>query len=272
MWLPKNITKTESGAARPPKSNVTFIRAIDVAGNITRDSNGVRILGNVTPKPGAKMFSVYLTPTRQEHNYASEGEEDQEAVRQTFIGWAPGDSLELSEFIQNSLGVGYIIIADNCTSGQKRVYGTLCSPMKLNVEKTANNEGVGAVLTFEQIAPTKYLPGHYFGATDLMEPHSTDSDLNLTVANGTTYSLDGATPAGETIDVASIDLETDTYISLIGAGGTSPFVLKNGETTSTEATVILKEGTDWTAMKEAVITLRVVNDGANTYLIEESRS
>ena len=269
MYFPKTVKKTESGAASPAKPNVTFLRADDVLGNIVRDGNGVRILGDIVPKPGAKMIQVYMTPSKQEKNYASDGDEDQETITQTFVGWHPGDSLDINEFVQNNLGVGYIIIADNCTDGNMRVYGTLCSPMKLNVEKTNDESGNGVQMTFEQAVGTKFVPGFYSGSLAFAEPHSTDEDLNLTVANGSQYLLD-ASAAGEALDVVSIDIPHGETVTLIGQGGTTPMKLENGA--STAATVILKDGTQWNALKDATITLRVFDDGATIYLIEENRS
>src|SRR5699024_5323688 len=131
---------------------------------------------------------------------------------------------------------------------QMRVYGTDCSPMKLNVEKTSDESGNGVQMTFEQKVGTKFVPGFYSGSLAFAAPHSTDHELDLTVANGTQYILNGGTPAGETIDVNSIDLEHDTFVTLIGATDANPYVLKNGETVSEEATVILKDGTDWAAL------------------------
>lgn len=274
MWIPQNITNkgAGSGAAAPSAPNVTFLRVEDTLNpNLPRDSKGVLVLGDIIPKPGARMFTIYLTPSKQTKNYTSEGDEDQETIKQKFEGWHPGDDLEINEFVQNNLGVGYFIIADNCVDGHKRLYGTHCSPMKLQVEQTSDNSGRGLTMTFEQATGTKYVPAFYAGNMVYATPFETSANLPLLEANGTQYLLE-ADEAGGSIDVSSIDLPHGTFVTLIGSGGGTPSTLSNGEVTTQTATVILKDGTPWTALKDASITLQVFTDGATIFLIEQSRT
>src|SRR5690606_18984337 len=96
-----------------------------------------------------------------------------------------------------------------------------------------------------------------------------DENLALTVANGTRFKL-AADTLGTALVIASLDHVDGTVISLIGGGGSDPFVLSAG--VSTAATVVLKSGTDWAAVENAVIDLKVVNGGATKYLVEQKRT
>jgi len=272
MWPVQNINSkgAGSGAAAPSAPNVTFIKSDDVLNpEMPRDSKGVLILGDIVPKPGAKMFTIYLTPSKQVKNYTSEGDEDMETIKQKFEGWHPGDDLDINEFVQNNLGVGYFIIADNCVDQHKRVYGTKCSPMKLNVEQTSDNSGRGIKLVFEQKIGTSKVPAFYNGNMVYAEPTATDETIDLTVANGNTFQL-AADAAGASISIATTDRVTGDVVTLIGGGGADPSTLANGA--STAATVILKAGTTWTALENATITFEVIDDGTDTFLIERARS
>ena len=84
-------------------------------------------------------------------------------IKQKFEGWSPGDGLELSEYVQNNLGIDMGILADNCTDGVKRLYGTPCAPMKLKAEQTDDSSGRGITLAYEQSVGSKFVPAHYDG-------------------------------------------------------------------------------------------------------------
>ncbi len=272
MWPVQNINSkgAGSGAAAPSAPNVTFIRDTDVLNpEMPRDSKGVLIVGDIIPKQGAKMFTIYLTPSKQVKNYTSEGDEDMETVKQKFEGWHPGDDIDINEFVQNNLGVGFFIIADNCVDQYKRVYGTKCSPMKLNVEQTSDNSGRGIKLVFEQKTGTKYVPAFYNGNMVFSEPTATDETIDLTIANGNQFKI-SADEAGASISIATTDQVTGAVVSFIGSGGGDPSTLDNGA--STAATFILKDGTTWTALENATITFEVIDDGTDVYLIERARS
>ena len=272
MWPTQNINSkgAGSGAAAPSAPNVTFIKDTDVLNpEMPRDSKGVLIVGDIVPKPGAKMFTIYLTPSKQVKNYTSEGDEDMETIKQKFEGWHPGDDIDINEFVQNNLGVGFFIIADNCVDAHKRVYGTKCSPMKLNVDATSDNSGRGVKLVFEQKIGTNKVPAFYNGNMIYSEPTTTDATIDLTVANGNQLKLE-SDALGASIDIASTDRASGDVVTLIGGGGVDPSTLANGA--STAATVILKNGTTWTALENATITFEVIYDGTTTYLIERARS
>lgn len=273
MWVPQNVVKNGggSGAAAANKANVTFGRMDDVLVWPARDSKGVRTIGDVVMKPGTekKQFTVYCTPSKQVKSYTTEGDEDMETIKQKFEASSPGDSLELSEFIQNNIGVDYFIIANNCIDGYKRLYGTPCAPMKLKAEQTDDSSGRMIKMTFEQSVGSKFVPAHYDGNESFAEPTATDETIDLTVANGNQFKL-AADATGASISIATTDRVTGDVVTLIGGGGVDPSTLVNGA--STAATVLLKDGTTWTALENATITFEVFDDGATTYLIERART
>jgi len=271
MWQPQNVVKSGpgAGAAAANKPNVTFFRMEDVLVFPPRDSKGVRVVGDIVLRPGAKMFTVYCTPSKQVKSYTTEGDEDMETIKQKFEASTPGDVLELSEFIQNNLGVDYGILANNCIDSRKRLYGTPCAPMKLKAEQTDDSSGRMIKMTFEQIVGSKYVPGHYEGNESFAAPTATDETIDLTVANGNQFKID-ADELGAAIAIASTDRATGDVVTLIGSGGGDPSTLANGA--STAATVLLKDGTTWTALENATITFEVFDDGTTVYLIERART
>lgn len=267
--VPRPSTGTSPGAYKAKKPNVTIVDADDVLTFPGRDSKGVNETGNYVLKTGAKMIQIYMTPETIEASYESEGPEDGKVFKQMFKGDHPGDELAIREFVQNWLGVPVIIFEENCRNATMNVYGTACSPLKLNPSFTSNKEGTKTTLTFEQPNPVEYVPGYYTGALTYADAHAeADENLALAVADGNVYQL-AAFAAGESLDIASIDHADGAIISLIGGGGTDPATLAAGAATA--ATVILKDGAAWTALEDAVINLEVLDGGATIYLSEVSR-
>src|SRR5690606_22232857 len=244
-WIPQNVVKSGpgAGAAAANKPNVTLFRMEDVLVFPSRDSKGVRTVGDIVMKPGAKMFTVYCTPSKQVKSYSTEGDEDMETIKQKFEGSTPGDVLELSEFIQNNIGVDMGILANNCIDGYKRLYGTPCSPMKLKAEQTDDSSGRMIKMTYEQAVGSKYVPGFYDGNESFGAPTATDETIDVTIANGFQYKI-ASDATGASLAIASITQPHGSIITLIGSGGADPSILANGA--STAATVVLKDGTTWT--------------------------
>ena len=271
MWEPNNIVKQGrgEGAAAANKPNVTMVRSEDVLARPTRDANGVKMTGDYVLKPGAKMFTVYMTPSKQVKNYTTDGDEDMETIKQKFEGSIPGDQLAAAEFVQNMMGVDVEIIAANCVDAYKRVYGTPCSPMKLKAEQTDDSSGRMTKLVFEQIVGSKYVPAFYEGNLVYGAPTASDESVDVTVANGEQYQLE-AFALGETIDIASTDRVAGDVITFIGGGGADPGAVSTGDHTA--AKVLLVDGTDWTALEDATITFKVFDDGTDTYFIEQNRT
>jgi len=261
------------GSPTPKNANVTIIFADDVLSRPQRDEGGVKMLGNFVLKPGAQMLQVYMTAKKQKPGFEGAGDVDELTITQKFEGMYPGNSLEIKEFIQNTIGKDVIVMYGTCVGKIYEVYGTACSPMRLKPSFTADDTKTGYTLSFEQTLGTGSLPGTYEGEIILADPFAqADENLALLQANGVQYQL-SEDAAATALDVFSLDHEHGTVISLIGAGGADPYVLSQGAQTGVATvTVILKDGTDWAAAKNAVLDLRVYEAGGTTYLIEEKRA
>lgn len=264
-------TMIGAGAPTPKKGLVTFMHSDDVLEFPVRDANGVIMLGNIVLKAGSKMHQLYLTSSSQKGSHEIEGEEDNEGFVKKFEGTHPGDSLEVNEFVNNSLGEGFIIIYGiGCGNSQGKVLGTPCNPMKLKGSYADDKDGRKHTLMFEQTYKDTVLAGFYDGAITLADNFVAPTvDVDMTVANGFAFQLP-ALATTDAITAASIDHDHNAIVSLIGGGGADPATLSSGAQGS--VTVVLKDDTTWTALSNAVISLKVFKAGATTYLIEQSRS
>ena len=262
-----------AGTAKAKKGLITVIYADDVVPSSwpSRDANGVNMVGNIILKAGATMHQLYLSQKTQKLSDEITGEEDMEAFDKKCEGVHPGNSLDIREFRANSLGVGLILIFDeNCGANAGSVFGSPCNPFKLKGSYANDSEGIKNVMQFAPDVIDATAIGLYTGAKVYAENFASPTvDTDLTVANGPVQQL----PSLDTTDAitaASIDLENDTIVSLIGGGGTDPATLDAG--VQGVVTVILNEGSTWTALKDAVINLQVKKGGATTYLVEVSRA
>lgn len=263
--------KAGAGAPKPKKGKISVIYVDDILTFPERDAGGVKMLGNIVLKPGAKMHYLYMTPSTQKITDEITGDEDFEAFEKKAEGIHPGNSLDIREYRANGLGVGVILVfGAGCGKSSGDVIGTPCNPMKLKGSYSSDNEGVKNTMMYEASLPDSTPIGYYEGEITLAENYVASSvALDLTKVNGVVQQL----PALDTTDAitaASIDFDNGTIISLIGGGGADPATLDVGAQGS--VTVVLLNGTQWVALSKAVINLEVVSAGATTYLIERSRA
>jgi hypothetical protein len=267
-----NIEKKEgggAGAAVANRPNVIIVLAKDVLSRPVRDSKGVKLLGDYVMKPGAAMFTIYGTPSKQKQGLAGDGDEDMVTIKQNYEVVFPGDTLEANETFQALVGEDLEIIAGNCVDGHKRVYGTECAPMKLKPAFTSDSSGRMHTLVFAQEIGSRFYPGFYYGNTTLGAAYATDVTIDCTIANGLQYKVESL-DATAAITIATTDHPAGALVTLKGSGGSDPATLATGA--SAAGTVMLKGGTTWTALDGATISLRVFEDGTDTYFIEESRT
>lgn len=257
------------GAAKTKDPNVHIIRAEDLQTYPVRDSKGVLMLGAFVPKSGKNFVSVYMTGVNQDENYETSGEVDAEQIMQKLIATHPGDELEAHEFYQNNLGVDLIVVTGSCASSRKTVFGTKCSPMRLKNNWQANKDKTGHTFTFEQIQGTRFVPGKFDGVLPVAAPTATDVSIDMLIANGYQYKVE-ALDTTAAISLSDFDLLPGDVVTLIGSGGSDPATLSAGDLT--EATVLLADGTAWTALENATISLEVFDGGSTIYLIEKVRT
>ena len=273
MYIPKNIAKPQGvspGAGAPKQPNVTIVNVDDILLFPMRDAGGVKILGNIVMKPGAKMFQFYQTTSKFKASYESEGDEDTITYKQKVEAEHPGDGLDINEFITNWTGKNVIVIFGSCSDAFQKVYGTKCAPLQLKASSQDDNDARKKMLVFEQYAKSAYLPGHYTGSLALSEPFAAvAAALDVNATNGMYYSLP-ALAATAAVSFTTMELEPGQTVTLIGAGGDDPATLTQGTAGSVE--VLLTAGSTWVALQNASITLQVFNACAETYLIEVARS
>lgn len=261
-----------AGAPKPKNSLVTVVYAEDIASFPISDENGVKTLGNIVLKTGAKMHTLYETDDSQKASHTIEGDADAEGFLKKFEGSHPGDSLEINEFVQNSIGQGMIVIySAECGSEWKKVIGTPCNPLYLKGEFTDDKDAVKHTLNFEQRKRDRFVAKFYNGELIYQDNHvATTAALAINAANGVVYQLPPSDVADSEISFTEVALDNKKVISIIGSGGEEPSTLSNG--VSGPVTVLLDTGLDWIAYKNAVINLQVFNAGGTKYLIELSRS
>lgn len=269
MYIPVNIVKKGSGAAAPKDPNVTFIATKDILTWPARDSKEVLMVGNFVLKPNPKMVSVYLTPSKTKAGYESDGDEDAISIKPKFEGEHPGDELEINEFIAAWMGEPCIIISGSCQDPFRKVTGTKCAPVQLKPAGQDDNDARKHMLVFEAFAKTKWLPGHYRGDIPTITPFAVPLVTAVAVnsANGYLYKLPSLAVTAS-IAFTELTLNHGDIITLIGGGGVDPATLATGVT---DKKAILKDGTNWVALENAVINLQVFKNGALTFLVELSR-
>lgn len=271
--LRKSVPKPQrgSGTPKPKKGLLTVIYTDDVLTEPSRDSNGVKMVGNFVLVGDAKMHSLYATPSSQKFTSEIDGDEDMEGFVKKLEAIHPADDLTINEFVQNNLGVPVIIIfGEGCGSASGRVLGSVCNPMKLKGSTENSNEGRKTTLMYEQSVKDDKVAAFYDGQITLAENFvAEDVDLDLTVVNGVVQQLP-TLAVTDAITATSIDLSNGTIVSLIGGGGAGPATLDSGVQGVVE--VILLNGTQWVALDKAVINLEVIQAGATTYLLERSRA
>lgn len=272
-YVRKNVNKSAvpgAGAATPKDPNVAIFKAQDIISMPVRNGAGVLAEGTFIMKPGFAPIYIYMTGVNQNFGYETEGEVDKEQILQSFVGQHPGDTLDVHEFVQNHLGEDLIIVIGSCNDQYKRILGSKCAPLRLKNNFTSNNEGNTSEMTFEPTQATRFVPAWWIGNVPYAQPFTVPAEtIDALKANGYQYQL-GPFAVTDDLEIASIDLEHGDRLTLLGGGGEAPATLTEG--TAGVAEVLLKDGTVWTALAGATITLEVFEADSDTYLIERDRT
>lgn len=276
MYTPSSVFKDRSnlspGAPRGKSPNISIIFTDDIATEPVRNAGGVVLEGNFTFKEGKGPIKCYMTASKQAPTVSGEGEEDSISLLHKFEGMHPGDSLEIEELIQNLIGQNVILIYGSCNSATKKVFGTTCAPLQLKPSFTDNNESLGYSLVFEQFQKTNRLPGRFNGALPTGNFTTVVGNVvTASQANGNVYQL-ASFDATTALEVENEDLESGTFVTLVGDGGSDPATLSNGAPVGDGETILLKNGAQWTALDGATIDLELFNDGSTSYFIERKRT
>lgn len=273
MWQGRNFLRpagSSPAASAPKEPNVTIVAVDDILAWPLRDAGGVKLLGSLVLKPGARMYQFYQTISKFNAAFEPEGDEDAVTYKQKVETELPGDTLEGNEFVHAWTAVNVVIIFGSCQDDFRKMYGTKCAPLQLKVTGQDNNEARKKMLVFEQLAKSNWLPGHYTGALAFAEPFAATSGVfAINVANGNQYQLPSLAVT-DAIEPSAVELEAGEIVTLIGGGGVAPATLTQGTAGAVE--VLLTTGTVWTGLQGAVIHLQVFDAGDTKYLIEQSRA
>lgn len=270
----RSVPKPAPGAGTPKgkNANVTAIHKNDILFFPPTNEFGVLLLGNIVLKAGATMHRVYMTDDTQKITHEYEGDADMGGYKKKVEGMHPGDEIEINEYIQNNNEEPFILIYDlDCNTNKRKVVGLPCNPMYLKGTFEDSKDGVKHTLMYEQRRHDRHVSKFYEGELMFAESNvSPDTSLVLATASGFVYQLPAIDTADTDVSVTSTDIAHKKVITLIGGGGEEPATLAGG--VSGPVTVILDNGTDWVALKDAVINLMVYDAGTVTYLQEVSRS
>jgi hypothetical protein len=267
----KKATGSSSPGSAAPKNEIIIMEAEDIAVFPISDEKGVVMQGSFAMKPGTNMVTVYSTKSKTDAPMETEGDEDTMSFKAKLVLQHPGNSTEVKEFVQYWTGKNVVAMHKACGENYYEVMGTPCAPLQLKAAKQDNNDGRMWMLTFEPFAKSGYVPKNYDGAVVFAEPFNVPdaTAVSLTKDNGLQYNIPPGAVAMEIAVDGAVTLEHGQIVTFIGKGGTTPSTLSNGVTGS--VTSVLANGSDWVAIENSVIHLRVFKAGAITYLFELSR-
>ncbi len=261
-----NKPKSGSGTPTPKDGQAVLLLKDEILSFPVLGADGVTYDGNYVMKPGATFSTVYMTPSTQDASYETSGEADGRGRKNKFVGMYPGTDKEYQKFLKDHLDDDFIIMYGGCDSPEKKVMGTKCVPMKLSVTGNDNKDGNKNTLTFEEDMITNSGIRWYNGTMSFAAYPESGSAVTLDKDTGLVVQLTPSAVTAEIV-VTGTDLLDGTIVSLIGGGGAGPLTLSNQVA---EPVVLLKNATDWIALKNAVIDFRVVVSD-KVYLVEVSR-
>lgn len=259
-----------SPGAPAPKNEVIIVEVTEDFVMPPTDESGVELIGNFNLPNDDTMVKLYSTKSKTEAPMETEGDEDAMSFKSTFKAQHPGNRLEVKKFVQFWTGKNVIVLHKACGDDFYEVMGTPCAPLQLKSTKQDNNDGRFWGLSFEPFAKSGFVPKEYRGTLVFSAPFDIVSAtaIALTPANGYIYNVP-ALAVTAVMGTASCTLEHGKLVTFIGNGGAAPATLASA--VSGTVTVILANGTTWTAINKAVIHLKVFKAGGTTYLIEQAR-
>ena len=268
-YVKVNVAKPGAnlGVGGNKKAEIIVFDMDDVLAFPARDDNGHVSTADITFKPGAYMIKLYATQNTIECGHKGEGDPDKKGYIQNVKFEHPGSQPEIFEFDANWINRNVGIIIQRCSDQQKLLYGTPCAPMQMVSEKQDTKDTDHTTFTF---ASTQKGPieCNYQGSVsfDTVKDTVPADETTVDVAAGAgEYQLTDGTVSDATITALTNAIDGATY-KLLGSGGSFPSTITGGS-------FILKNGTTWTAILGATLTVKAFKDGVSTYkFLELSRS
>ncbi|WP_322970345.1 hypothetical protein [Faecalibacter sp. LW9] len=270
MAFKLNRPKSNSPAS-PTKFNPTGFGVLveDLVSFPERDENGIRLQGDVVLKPDAQFFEFYHTNTKADAGFETEAEQDSIKITPKFVAQHPGNEVESREFISNMLGKDVILFVGSCDDKGFDVIGEPCLPMQLVPSQTNNSDGKFFTLTWQAYGSTDKLNAFYEGNIVRSEVPTSTGNVVAVDGNVSKVVKVAASTTTDTLEITPTNLKNNDQVTLIGSGGSAPYTLESG--VAGGVTVVLFNGTQWTALDDASITLKYVDGGTTKYLYEVAR-
>jgi len=181
-----------------------------------------------------------------------------------------GISPELETLLEDGIGERFFVVMEICATGQKKLFGTACKPVKLSkFEGGFGTDYTGYTITFNNTGGS--LPFTYNGTTQIASATSivADATTHAFSAASNVYQFSANTVATQFDAFSGIgDADVGKKITLLGATANT-----NASTIeSTSSGFILASGAIWTANPGSEITFEIFKNGSSSYtLIEVNR-
>lgn len=281
--VPKLLKPAAAGAGSPKFNNdklVWLIPADEFVENgfPATDDKGVRLLGNMSLKPGAFAIPMYATASSKDYSAEAQGEDDAENFKLSFKANHPGDEIEATEFAVNYLGEGFVVVFDKCkANGTRKVLGSDCHPLKLKPGFKGNNDKTGFEFSFEQTTGSRSMHFEYAGSLiteESLTPEQASTAIQFLEENVNVVKIQEGT-ASSVAEISTVEKQAGDILTLVGqdSDATKAATLSSDSlATASGVVVLLKDGVAWKSLEGSTISFRVFKDSSNIFLIETTRT
>lgn len=281
--VPKLLKPAAASAGSPKFNNdklVWLIPADEFVENgfPATDDKGVRLLGNMSLKPGAFAIPMYATASSKDYSAEAQGEDDAENFKLSFKANHPGDEIEATEFAVNYLGEGFVVVFDKCkANGTRKVLGSDCYPLKLKPGFKGNKDKTGFEFSFEQTTGSRSMHFEYAGSLiteESLTPEQASTAIQFLEENVNVVKIQEGT-ASSVAEISTVEKQAGDILTLVGqdSDATKAATLSSDSlATASGVVVLLKDGVAWKSLEGSTISFRVFKDSSNIFLIETTRT
>lgn len=279
----KLLKPAAAGAGSPKFNNdklVWLIPADEFVENgfPATDDKGVRLLGNMSLKPGAFAIPMYATASSKDYSAEAQGEDDAENFKLSFKANHPGDEIEATEFATNYLGQGFVVVFDKCkANGTRKVLGSDCHPLKLKPNFKGNKDKTGFEFSFEQSTGSRSMHFEYTGSLITEEsliPEQASTAIQFLEEHVNLVKIKAGT-AASVAAITTVQKNTADIVTLLGQDidpAKAATLSSSNIATATGIVVLLKYGSDWRSLKDSTISFRVFHTDTHIFLQETYRT
>jgi len=258
-----DLEKSSNNAGIGGNKKAEFILADcdDIQTFPNRDGKGIVITDDFIMKPGKYMIRVYITQSTMKASVESTGDPDAKGIIHTVEGEHPGDAVALREFRNAWQNKNAIVFIRKCGSEQVNQYGDECAPMQLEFKGQDDKDKTNTAFTFKSVQNGPDVADYQGTFTfDTVRATFPADETNLQVQLGEgQYQLTNGTAAAAEIIALSGSIDGGVY-TLLGSGGNHPSTIANAT-----SAFLLKDGTTWTALAGATLTVRAFKSGPTEY-------